>query len=82
MGPQEAISTSRSDASGPTTLLDHRINQNVISELKKMGHKIQMIDDMEAWYSFARPSAIVIDQDKKTIYGGSDSFPVAEAKGY
>ena len=34
MGPQEAISTSRSDASGPTTLLDHRINQNVISELK------------------------------------------------
>ena len=82
MGPQEAISTSRSDASGPTTILDHRINQNVISELKKMGHKIQMIDDMEAWYSFARPSAIVIDQDNKTIYGGSDSFPVAEAKGY
>ena len=82
MGPQEAISTSRSDASGPTTLLDHRINQNVISELKKMGHKIQMIDDMEAWYSFARPSAIVIDQEKKTIYGGSDTFPVAEARGY
>ena len=47
-----------------------------------MGHKIHMIDDAEAWYSFARPSAIVIDQEKKTIYGGSDSFPVAEARGY
>ena len=82
MGPQEAISTSRSDASGDATLLDYRIDENVISTLNKMGHKIHMIDDAESWYSFARPSAIVINQETKTIYGGSDSFPVAEAKGY
>ena len=82
MGPQEAISTSRVDSSGPTTLADYRIDANVLSALDKTGHKLEMVDDSETWYSFARPSAIVIDQEQKIIYGGSDAFPVAEAKGY
>ncbi len=82
MGPQEAISTSRTDASGSTTLADYRINENVINDLNKMGHKMQMVGDSETWYSFARPSAIVIDQEQKLLKGGSDSFLVAEAKGY
>ena len=82
MGPQEAISTSRVDSSGPTTLADYRIDANVLSALVKTGHKLEMVDDSETWYSFARPSAIVIDQEQKIIYGGSDAFPVAEAKGY
>tara|TARA_B100000700_G_scaffold330681_2_gene458288 strand:- start:1180 stop:2961 length:1782 start_codon:yes stop_codon:yes gene_type:complete len=82
MGPQEAISTSRVDASGPTTLADYRIDANVLNDLDKTGHKLEMVDDSETWYSFARPSAIVIDQEQKIIYGGSDAFPVAEAKGY
>ena len=82
MGTQEAISTSRVDSSGPTTLADYRIDANVLSALVKTGHKLEMVDDSETWYSFARPSAIVIDQEQKIIYGGSDAFPVAEAKGY
>ena len=47
-----------------------------------MGHKIQMVGDSETWYSFARPSAIVFDQEKNLLKGGSDPFLVAEAKGY
>ena len=33
MGPQEAISTSRSDASGDATLLDYRIDEYLIFKL-------------------------------------------------
>jgi gamma-glutamyltranspeptidase/glutathione hydrolase len=82
MGPQKALSTSRTDASGSTTLADYRIDDSVINALNKMGHKIQMVGDSETWYSFARPSAIVFDQEKNLLKGGSDPFLVAEAKGY
>ena len=82
MGPQEAITTSRSDSSGPTTLIDQRISLETVKTLKEMGHKIEIIADMELWYSFARPSAIVVDHENNLLLGGSDSFPVAEAKGY
>ena len=81
MGPQEAITVPRADASGPTTLLDARLDQDTVEELRRMGHKVEVVDDQAGWYSFAKPSAILVDSEKGIFYGGSDPWPVADARG-
>ena len=82
MGPQEAITVPRADASGPTTLLDARLDQETVERLRQMGHKVEVASDLVGWYSFAKPTAILVDSERGAFHGGSDPWPVAEARGY
>lgn len=83
LGPQEAITASRLDASGSKTEMDYRMNPETIKTLTDKGHRIQMVSDIEAWYSFARPSAVMIDNNIGVFRSGSDpQSTVPYAKGF
>ena len=82
MGPQEAITAPRVDASGTTTQVDARMAPETIDRLRQIGHNIEVIPDIAAWYSFARPSAVMVDAERGTFRSGSDPAPVPEARGY
>ena len=82
MGPQEAITASRADAAGILNLVDTRLDPNVIESLRTMGHRIQVVDDVEAWYSFARPSAILVDKERGVLRAGTHTLQTAQALGF
>ena len=82
MGPQQAITAPRVDASGATTQVDARLDPNTVKRLRDMGHNVEVISDIAAWYSFARPSAVMVDTESGTFRSGSDPSPVPEARGY
>ena len=82
LGPQEAITAPRADASGATTEVDARLEPSTIDRLRWMGHNIEVISDIAAWYSFAKPSAVMVDAERGTFRSGSDQSPVPEARGY
>ena len=82
MSPQEAITAPRTDAAGVTNLVDCRLNGDVIAALKQMGHRIEVVSDVEAWYRFARPSAIVADRDRSVLRAGTHLLQTAEAVGF
>ena len=82
MGPQEAVTAPRADASGATTQVDSRIDPETVERLRRMGHDVEVIPDMAAWYSFARPSAVMVDRERGVLRSGSDPAPVPEARGY
>ena len=82
MGPQQAITASRTDAAGPVNLVDARLDDRVVESLRGMGHSLDVVSDIEAWYTFARPSAIQVDQENGVLRAGTHTFQVAEAAGY
>ena len=82
MGPQQAITASRTDAAGPVNLVDARLDDSVVESLRGMGHSLDVVSDIEAWYRFARPSAIQVDQENGVLRAGTHTFQVAEAAGY
>ena len=82
MGPQQAITAPRADASGSTTQVDARLDPATVQRLRDMGHNVEVISDIAAWYSFARPSAVMVDAKSGTFRSGSDPSPVPEARGY
>ena len=82
MGPQEAITTPRIDTAGAANLVDSRLNDGVVQALQGMGHSMQVVNDVEAWYSFARPSAILVDAEKGVLRAGTHTWPVADATGF
>ena len=82
MSPQEAITASRSDAAGSANLVDGRLDEGVVEALRRMGHSIQVVSDVESWYSFARPSAILVDEKSGVLRAGAHMLQTAEAVGY
>ena len=83
LGPQDAITSSRADASGAKTEIDYRMPPETVESLIDKGHNIQMVSDIEAWYSFARPSAVMIDSNLGIFRSGSDpQSSVPYAAGY
>ena len=79
MGPQEAISVPTIDASGLDTLIDSRISINVVAGLKLRGHNVKVVEEGPGLSYFARPSAILIDEDK--VRGGVDLYRRSMALG-
>jgi len=45
MGPPQAVSAPRIDASGPTVLANSRLGDNTIERLRAIGHRIRMRDE-------------------------------------
>jgi gamma-glutamyltranspeptidase/glutathione hydrolase len=82
MSPQEAITASRTDAAGPMNLVDSRLDGDVVEALRRMGHRIEVVSDIEAWYRFARPSAILVDRDQGVLRAGTHLLQTAESVGF
>lgn len=82
IGPQQAITAPRTDAAGLENLVDSRLDAAVVSDLRRLGHRIEVVDDVESWYRFARPSAILVDRDAGVLRAGTHLLQTAEAVGY
>ena len=82
MGPQEAITAPRADAAGQVNLVDSRLDGNVVEALRNMGHRIEVVSDIEAWYRFGRPSALVVDREHNVLRAGTHTLQTAEAVGF
>ena len=82
MGPQESITSPRVDAAGPQSLVDSRVEASTVTALRNMGHRVEIVDDIEAWYRFARPSAILVDNEAGTLRAGTHILQTAEAVGF
>ena len=82
MGPQESITSPRVDAAGPQSLVDSRVEASTVTALRNMGHRVEIVDDIEAGYRFARPSAILVDNEAGTLRAGTHILQTAEAVGF
>ncbi len=83
MGPQEAIDAPRVDCSQPATLVHRDLPADVVAELERRGHRIQVIGEghvQGGFASFASPVAIVRDPDG-AFRAGADTFHSAYAEG-
>lgn len=82
MGPQEAITSTRIDTAGAVNMADSRLDKGVVKALEQMGHSMHIVNDVDAWYSFARPSAIQIDERKGVLRAGTHVGGVAAVTGF
>ena len=80
IGPQDAISAPTLDASGLDTLIDNRITQTAIEDLTKRGHRVKVVEEGPGLSYFARPSAILIENER--LRGGVDIYRRSTALGY
>lgn len=82
LSPQKAIDAPRLDCSTPLTIVDGRIDSEVIDELRWRRHQIAVIDPRyptEGMSPFASPLAITRDRDG--LRGGADTFHSAHVVG-
>jgi gamma-glutamyltranspeptidase/glutathione hydrolase len=80
MGPQDAISAPTVDASGLDTLIDNRISQRTIDDFAKRGHRVKVVEEGPGLSHFARPSAILIEDER--LRGGVDLYRRSTALGH
>jgi gamma-glutamyltranspeptidase/glutathione hydrolase len=79
-GPQEATSRPRVHDEGENLQVDSRIPEEVRTELVRMGHEVEVkVEDVLATF-FARPAAIMIEEDR--LRGGTDGTKVGIALGF
>ena len=78
-GPQDAVSAPTFDASGLDTLIDSRISSSSVDGLKRRGHNVKVVEEEPGLSHFARPSAILIGEDK--LRGGVDLYRRSTALG-
>jgi gamma-glutamyltranspeptidase / glutathione hydrolase len=82
MGVQDAVTAPRIHSEGPTTQAEARLRPAVLSELAERGHRLKVIDENYATFSFARPNGIAIDQATGRLTGGVNQFTPSTAMGY
>ncbi|MCX6649568.1 MAG: gamma-glutamyltransferase family protein [Candidatus Bathyarchaeota archaeon] len=80
MGPQEAVSAPTVDASGLDTLVDNRIPHGAVDILVKRGHRVKVVEEGPGLSYFARPSAILIEDER--LRGGVDLYRRSTALGH
>ena len=83
MGPQGAIDAPTVDASGNHTLINARLNDEVVGGLRRLGHWVEVVEEQPSMTgAFSRPSAIYIDYEADLLRAGVDSFRPTMAIGY
>ena len=83
MGPQDAVAALTVDASGRETLVDSRLPDEVVEELRSYGHAVRLVEEEPGMLgNFSRPSAVRIDYDRSVVRAGVDVFRPATALGY
>lgn len=79
---QDAVQAPVADASGRDTLVDSRIDPHVAAGLRRLGHKVKIVEEAPGVSYFARPSGILIDSDTGLLHGGVEPFRRSMAIGY
>jgi gamma-glutamyltranspeptidase/glutathione hydrolase len=82
MGVQDAVTAPRIHCEGPLTYAEARIGAEVLADLAARGHRLKVIEETGASFSFARPNGIAIDADTGQLTGGVNQFTPASAMGY
>lgn len=80
MGIDDAIEAPRIHTARGTLHVEGRIDNEVISKLEKLGHKIKTHPEYDNYFGGAQ--GIIIKQDSKIIIGGADSRRDGVAVGY
>lgn len=80
LGPQAAVARPRVHCEGRPSVIDSRIAADVQDELRAMGHELETRDETFFSAHFARPSAIVVEQDGH-VRGGVNPLKPALAVG-
>ena len=79
-GPQDATSRPRVHDEGEKLLVDSRIPESVRTELRRLGHELEVkVEDVLAT-NFARPAAIMVDGGR--LRGGVEGTKIGIALGY
>ena len=74
MGPQQAVSEPRIDASGPYVLANSRVGEATIGRLAAIGHRIEPVEESFAGAAFASPAAILLDRRSGLRHAGEDPW--------
>ena len=82
MGVQDAVTAPRIHSEGPITQAEARLGPDVLADLAARGHRLKVIDENYATFSFARPNGIAIDPATGRLTGGVNQFTPASAMGY
>ena len=82
MGVQDAVTAPRIHSEGPLTQAEARLGRAVLDDLAARGHRLKVIDENYATFSFARPNGIAIDPATGRLTGGVNQFTPATALGY
>ena len=80
LGAQAAVTAPRVDASANTVQVDARMDEAVVAALRARGHRAEMVEETPAISAFARPLAILVD-DQDRLHSGLTPFHIAEARG-
>ena len=82
MGVQDAVTAPRVHSEGPATQAEARLGPDVLADLAARGHRLKVIDENYATFSFACPNGIAIDPATGRLTGGVNQFTPASAMGY
>jgi gamma-glutamyltranspeptidase/glutathione hydrolase len=82
MGVQDAVTAPRIHCEGPVTYAEARLGSAVLDDLESRGHRLNVIEETGASFSFARPNGIAIDPATGRLTGGVNQFTPAWAMGY
>lgn len=81
LGMQAAVSAPRTHCEGRLATISHRFPPAVPERLRRLGHKVEVVEDTLSTNWFARPSGIMIDPTTKERRGGVFQFTPATAMG-
>jgi gamma-glutamyltranspeptidase/glutathione hydrolase len=82
MPVQEAVIAPRIDCSGTRRLVSPRFPDAVITGLRRLGHRVDVAEDLAFSYPFATPLAIFLDPKTGSLHSGIDQNDTAVARGY
>jgi gamma-glutamyltranspeptidase/glutathione hydrolase len=82
LGVQAAVTTPRIHCEGPQTEVDGRNDPALVQALAGMGHEVQLHQENESSFRFARPGGIRIDSTTNILTGGVFQSTPAWAMGY
>ena len=82
MGMQEAITAPSVDAAERETFLDHRIAQQTVEALARMGHNVEVVPEPSTGGGFSRPRGVMIDPASGLLHAGVQPIGSDEARGY
>jgi gamma-glutamyltranspeptidase/glutathione hydrolase len=82
MGVQASVTAPRIHCEGPITQAEARLGPALLADLAARGHRLKVIEETGATFSFARPNGIAIDPATGRLTGGVNQFTPSWAMGY
>lgn len=81
MSAQRAVSHPRLDFEGPKVILDGRYSEEIVAELRRRGHEVEVRSEGLSTFEFGNPSVIARDANG-VVTGGVNPYQATTAIGY